>query len=82
MTIATSCFYYRKKEGKIRKGPMVGFRDGMAFCKRRAWVDIETGEITILLNGNAHTFTPWEKNMPKDYLWMPQEEGDYICGHI
>ena len=75
MTIATSCFNYRKKLGKIRKGPKVGFRDGTIWCERRAWVDTETGEMTVMLNGNAHTFTPWSFKTHK-------EDDDYIGGHI
>lgn len=83
MTIATSCFYYRKKQGKIRKGPMAVFCDGTVRCERRLWVDTENGEMTVMLNGDAHTFTPWRFHKSADeYSWSPKEEDDYIGGHI
>ena len=65
-TWATVIFNQRKQNGKIKKYGKGRFHDGNRECERVVYVDIETDEKYVFLNGNVHRYRLYH-NQPYEY---------------
>ncbi len=68
MTIATNVFKAHKAAGNVEKAGKANFADGLTWKERTLWRDKETGELIVILDGEAHRFYITDSDGSTDYI--------------
>lgn len=66
-TLYTAVFEANKRNGRVKNCGKCRFADGLRSMERTLWYDEVCDEFVVMLNGNAHPFTPYTNQTSTEY---------------